>query len=232
MQVVDTRYAVETPEGIDLEYIPANFIPRGFAFLIDLLIRIAFIIVIAIAFSIAFPSGANQAFLLIGYFLIDWFYPIFFEIGPRQGTPGKWAMKLKVIHVDGTAVNFSSSFLRNTLRVLDGQPVLFYAVGIFTTLTNNKNQRLGDLAANTVVVYQDPKKRKIADNNLETLIPPASIPRDLLPWIVALDERSDQLSQSRLAELCGLLAPHFSGQSNQFIASQINPMANYIRGQR
>ena len=99
-------------------------------------------------------AGLGQGLMLLGFFLLEWFYPVFFEL--RSGaTPGKRAMGLRVVHDDGTPVGAVASVIRNLLRVADFLP-LFYAAGLVSCLVDRDFRRLGDLAAGTLVVHSEP----------------------------------------------------------------------------
>jgi len=66
-------------------------------------------------------------------------------------TAGKMIMGLKVVRLDGEPYGLAACLIRNILRVVDGLPV-FYLVGLIFVAVTGKKQRLGDLAAGTVVV--------------------------------------------------------------------------------
>jgi hypothetical protein len=115
-------------------------------------------------------------------------------------------MGLQVVHDDGTPVSWSSSLLRNLIRCIDLLP-LFNMVGFFTMLLNSRFQRLGDLAAGTVVVYFKDATRVITIPDYPPQ--PAPIPLTLAEQRLILDfcERSGDLSDDRRRELASLLAP-------------------------
>lgn len=199
---LDTITTYQTPEGIELNLALAGPLSRGLAWIIDLGIRIVLYIALALFFSWA--GGMGTGLILMGVFLIEWFYPVFFEI--RSGmTPGKKAIGIRVIHDDGTPVAWSSSLLRNLIRSVDLLP-LFNMVGLVTMIITKKFQRLGDLAAGTVVVYHR--------NSQQTkTIPPATPqppPAPLKLWeqrlILDFCERAGSLSTERRAELASLLS--------------------------
>ncbi len=70
--------------------------------------------------------------------------------GTRGQTIGKRVMGLKVVREDGGSIDMGAAFVRNILRVIDG--LFAYLVGAILIWTSHKKQRLGDRAANTVVV--------------------------------------------------------------------------------
>jgi hypothetical protein len=80
-------------------------------------------------------------------------YDVLFETLGAGRTPGKRATGLRVLRADGGPEDVVSSLIRNVLRVIDGLP-LSYVPGIVSILATKKNQRLGDLAAGTIVVRE------------------------------------------------------------------------------
>jgi uncharacterized RDD family membrane protein YckC len=68
----------------------------------------------------------------------------------RGATLGKMAMSLKVVKQDGSALDWQASVVRNVLRIIDG--IFFYLVGAIVVWVSKGKQRLGDMAAHTLVV--------------------------------------------------------------------------------
>ncbi|MCJ8312405.1 MAG: RDD family protein [Saccharospirillaceae bacterium] len=226
---VNNQYLHETPEGLLLPMEPAGLISRGYAAIIDGFVRFFIYLILIIVFSIAgFDSGL---FLLsIMFFLIEWFYPVFFECSSKHATPGKRMMSLQVINEDGTQINFSNSVIRNLLRGIDFLPFM-YITGALTTLTNKKFQRLGDLAAGTIVIHTNNiKKHKKNNSQLGKKLPPNNLKREFYPMIVSLHDRKVLLSNSRYLELCYTLQPIFELDTPEQIATEVEKCANFIRG--
>ena len=194
---------METPEGIDLILRPAGLLPRALAFGIDLLIRGA--ILLGAFFILAILGQFGMGLGTILYFLINWWYPVLFEVLYQGRTPGKKAMGLRVIHDDGTPVGWAASLTRNLLRAVDMLPFA-YCVGAVSSLSHPSFKRLGDLAAGTLVVYRDepPKRPQLPEADAER----APFSLSLVEQRALLDfaERSADLSAARRAELAGILA--------------------------
>ncbi|MEN1728301.1 MAG: RDD family protein, partial [Pseudomonadota bacterium] len=146
---IDSLYPVETPDGIELPLRLAGPFPRAGAWLLDVMIRGA--LLFAVAWALAWMQAIGFAVFLIVWFLINWWYPVLFEVLGQGATPGKRAANIKVIMQDGTPVNWSASIVRNLVRQVDFLP-LFYTTGLIAMFCNRRFQRLGDLAAGTVVV--------------------------------------------------------------------------------
>lgn len=150
-QLIDNIAKHPTPEGLLLTLMPAGLTPRLSAWLIDFLIR-AVIIIIVSSIS-AFFGTAGMGIIAIAYFLITWLYPVYFEVYRRGMTPGKKRQGIYVCHDDGTPISLTSSMTRNLLRVADFLPFGF-AAGILTIMFTKRSQRLGDIVAGTLVVYE------------------------------------------------------------------------------
>ncbi|MET0335659.1 MAG: RDD family protein [Rhizobacter sp.] len=198
---LDTLYTAETPEGIALSLRPAGVAPRALAYMVDLCVRFGVFIGVSI-FAIPF-GGMGQGLLLVGYFLLEWFYPVFFELGRKGATPGKRMFGLTVVMDSGLPVTPAAAITRNLLRAADFIPV-GYASGLLSMLLRRDFKRLGDLAAGTLVVYAD-------DVALHGALPdaPATAPaRPLAPHeqaaIVAWAGRASRLTPARLDELAVL----------------------------
>lgn len=149
---LDTLYTAETPEGIMLSLRPAGIVARGQAYLIDFTIRTC--LFIAVATVVGVMGKAGVAILLITYFALEWFYPVFFELTRAAATPGKRAMGLRVVMDSGLPVTPGASLTRNLLRAADFMPA-FFGAGLVSMLCRRDCKRLGDLAAGTLVVFSD-----------------------------------------------------------------------------
>jgi len=205
MQRLDSRFRLETPEGIDLLLRPAGPLPRALAWLMDALLRALLLTALAIALGVLGVFG--KGLFGICAFVISWGYPILFEVLNQGRTPGKKLMKLCVVHDDGTPVGWPASIVRNLLRSVDMLP-LFYGLGLLSCLLERQFKRLGDLAAGTLVVYQQERPQA------RPKLPEVAALR--LPFVLQLDEqralldfaeRSSTLSSARRAELAAIVAP-------------------------
>lgn len=114
------------------------------------------IILFIVFYGVAFATGTTSAasFSMTGApalisFVIAFGYFIGME-ATKGATVGKMAMGLKVVKQDGSAMDWQASIIRNLLRIIDG--FAFYLVGAIVVWVTKSKQRLGDLAAHTVVV--------------------------------------------------------------------------------
>ncbi len=155
-------HEVVTTEKVPFSYRVAGLGARYLAWLIDMLF-IVLLGIIGVFAAIPLDSGREglgSAVSRIWMFFLTWAYFLFFEWLWSGQTPGKRLMGLRVIQWRGTAISFYDSALRNLIRVVDALP-FFYAVGFVIAWTNRENRRLGDLAANTLVVHVERQPKPI-----------------------------------------------------------------------
>lgn len=200
---LDTRSAVESPEGINLLLRAAGPLPRALAFTIDLLIRTLLIGLLSIV--LVWFGRFGIGLLLISIFIVNWWYMVLFEVLKQGQSPGKKAMGLRVIHDDGTPIGWSASLVRNLLRFVDGLPI-GYVVGFVSCCANPAFKRLGDLAAGTLVVYQDTQPTRPTLPEITACPIPFALSRQEQRAILGFTERSGYLSKERRQELAALLS--------------------------
>jgi uncharacterized RDD family membrane protein YckC len=156
---------IETPERVPLHFALASIGNRFIACAIDHAIQLLAIGLIAIASAVLASfsfieqavSGAPKwviAVMILLLFLIFAGYFAFFEWIWNGQTPGKRWLKLRVIREDGRPITFWEAAVRNLLRSLDMMPLPFYSVGLISVFSTNRDQRVGDMVAGTVVVRE------------------------------------------------------------------------------
>jgi uncharacterized RDD family membrane protein YckC len=141
-----------TPEAVEVTMDLAGLGSRMIATLIDSAIQSAVLGVLGIAIAgLDLDESSSIAFLLGAVFLI-WFGYFFAFEGMWAGrTPGKRAQRIRVVRTDGQPARWVQVAVRNLLRLVDALPTS-YAVGAISILLTKRSQRLGDIAAGTVVV--------------------------------------------------------------------------------
>jgi uncharacterized RDD family membrane protein YckC len=149
--LLDDRVTIATPEGVSLELVLAGVGSRFVARLLDTLIQLLIIIALALGVALTSAPGVMRAVATVLMFLVLFGYDIPFEAMNNGRTIGKSAAGIRVLHDDGQAVGFFASAIRNILRIADFLPAL-YVVGVITMVVSRNDQRLGDLAAGTIVV--------------------------------------------------------------------------------
>lgn len=176
-QLIETEETliIETPERVPLAFALASIGNRFLAAVIDHLIQ--FVSIALVIFVVAFIAGAGElstaegsdagflgempnwmvALMIIVLFLLFSGYFIFFEWLWNGQTPGKRLLKLRVIRDDGRPVTLWESVARNLLRIFDAVPgfvIPIYSIGLITIFLNNRDQRVGDIFAGTVVIRE------------------------------------------------------------------------------
>uniref|UniRef100_UPI0013DF1496 RDD family protein n=1 Tax=Pseudomonas viridiflava TaxID=33069 RepID=UPI0013DF1496 len=94
--LLNTRFHVETPEGIDLALRPAGLLVRALAFATDLGLRGLILGFAAIVLALLGQLGMGLGAIL--YFLVNWWYMVLFEVLNQGQSPGKQFMGLRVVH--------------------------------------------------------------------------------------------------------------------------------------
>lgn len=161
---------LETIDAVDLSLEVAGLGARSYAFLIDWHIRVIFVMAWLAICAIAFPlfldislrdllssfneiTGAGGTSLVILPVIVIYFlYHPVLEIIGRGRTPGKRMAGLRIVNEQGRPPAMGALLVRNIFRLVDGLP-LFYIVGIMTCLISERQRRLGDMAAGTLLVY-------------------------------------------------------------------------------
>jgi len=145
---------------VAIEFPLAGIGSRFIALLVDTLLWLVGLLVLGILFWIfqpalkAFDKLSYQwvvAILIFVVFLFNWGYFTLFEAFWNGRTPGKKIAKIRVIQQTGRPIGLMESMARNFVRYIDQIPS-FYAVGVITMFITKQHQRLGDLAAGTLVV--------------------------------------------------------------------------------
>jgi uncharacterized RDD family membrane protein YckC len=232
----EDKITIPTPEGVEVEMTLAGIGSRFIAQVIDTLIRFGIIFALIVAlFGVAGLTGGiteaspddaawvGFAVVVVISFLITFGYDVLFETLASGRTPGKRMVGIRVVKIGGGPVGFMSSSVRNILRIVDSLPGA-YGVGMIAIIASKLNQRLGDMAAGTVVVTE---RRSPAPSAVPTPAfgPPPTAPIEgLATWDVSavsqddlvtirrfLDRRHD-LTPAARADLAGDLARRIRGK--------------------
>ncbi|MFZ5988601.1 MAG: RDD family protein [Bacillota bacterium] len=164
-----------TPENVFVEYELAGLGSRFIAFLIDCIIQF---ILVGIAAVTVFLAGFDipyviadlgifnfVAFIVTLIMLFHILYFVFFEMILKGQSPGKKVMRLRVIKQNGQPINIFDSFLRGILRFADFLPS-YYLVGSIFVIISKNYKRIGDFAANTIVVKVKNQEQLVTVDNL------------------------------------------------------------------
>jgi len=188
MRIAKMVRRLVTPEGAAIQLKLASASERAGAFMIDIAIQWAIVIVTFIGLNFLVsalnPGSANIAFAfwLVFFFFVRNFYYIFFEIGQRAATPGKRVLGLRVAARDGGRLTANSVLARNFIREIEiGLPFQFALMGgdqfgawmalfgliwsgifLLFPIFNKDKMRVGDLIAGTWVI-KAPKAKLMED---------------------------------------------------------------------
>ena len=233
---LDTLQSVELAEGVEIRLRMAGPLPRAGAYLIDLLIRASIIVLGGIVLSIAGVAVGGKVAMGLTYlmwFLLDWLYPVIFEAGKRGATPGKRVAGLRVVQTTGSPITMGQAFIRNFLRFIDGMPLFIYAIGITSCLATKRFQRLGDLAAGTVVIYDRiPAMPVIAAPPPIASAPiPVGLTLDEIRAITLFRERAGLWSEGRRTEIADQ-AFELTGARGGLGVTRLMAMAHWVQDKR
>jgi uncharacterized RDD family membrane protein YckC len=160
----DEILVIETPERVPLHFALASIGNRFIACAIDHTIQVVALIVLVIFFAIitdvsnigqlsSAPKWVIALLIILVFVLMSGYFAIFEWLWHGQ-TPGKRWLKLRVIREDGRPISFFEAAVRNLLREFDIMPFPFYSIGLIFVFANERDQRVGDMVAGTVVVRE------------------------------------------------------------------------------
>ena len=217
----EDRLSIPTPEGVELELVLAGLGSRLVASVVDYLIKGA--VLIALWIIGATVGGENAggflvALLIVASFLVWFGYDVAFETLASGRTPGKRATGLRVVRLGGEPVGFLASAVRNLLRLVDGLPGI-YAVGAACILFSRRNQRLGDLAAGTLVV----RERRATLPAAPAPVPDFAVADRYATWDVSAITSFELVTVRRFLERRGQLDPAARGRLAWELAERLRP---------
>ena len=156
----DRAVGVVTPEAVRLQFSEANVGSRGVALAIDAFIISSILTLLNATIGAlllvpgeSLPGWVVVTVLLVLNVLVLLGYPVVFETMMRGSTPGKAAMGLRVVTVEGAPVSFRHAAIRAALAFVDFL-ITFGLGAVFATLLSKRHQRLGDMVAGTVVLRE------------------------------------------------------------------------------
>ncbi len=234
-EMVVTSHKVALADGVDIFLPVAGPILRGLAYLTDILLLAVFIFLCGFLLSlVGFSIGLNflqlaGGFALLLFFVLNWLYHACMELTSWGGSFGKRWLGLRVVRINGATLTWRDTLMRNLLRPADLWPLWGFPsigwglVGVAATLSNKRFQRLGDLAADCMVIYEPAraraKQRRIM-GQLET--PPTSLPvpsTQMMAPPIRLTREERQAIQS-----FSLRLGHWSEKRQQELADMLEPL--------
>lgn len=241
---LDTLQAIELAEGVEVRLRIAGPLLRGGALALDLVIQWLFILLLSVIFmmtGIVVGAMTSAGLISLSWFFIWWWYPVFFEAGKWGATPGKKIVGLRVVQTSGSPITFSQSVLRNFLRYADGMPFLgagvmgipTFGFAIGSSLATKRFQRLGDLAAGTVVIYDKlpPEPVVPAPPPMESVQPAMALRPEEVRALSAFRDRAGLWSDGRREEIADH-ARELSGSKGAAGVSRLMAMAHWLQERR
>jgi uncharacterized RDD family membrane protein YckC len=227
LQRIDTTETVDTPERVDFRFRLAGPGQRAAAYAIDLVLQMMIVAAAAIfaALLSVLPAGSEMGMgmVLLVMFITSWLYGAAFETALGGRTPGKWALELRVVKVDGAPARFPDFLLRNLVRAADMLPVLqvnlvpvyTFGLGVLVMAFDPKMRRLGDWVAGTVVIAENKWSMlesvriepPVSEEERRALPPRVDLRPEELEVIEAFLRRRRSLSPERADELASHFAP-------------------------
>lgn len=241
---IDTLQAIELAEGVEVRLRVAGPLLRGMALAIDLSIQVAGLVVVGMLLTL---TGFAMGFMVAGglmqlaWFFTWWWYAVLFEAGKWGATPGKKMLGLRVVQTSGAPVTFSQAVLRNFLRVADGMPCFGGLIvglptmgfGLATCLATRRFQRLGDLAAGTLVIYDKlPQEPAVpAPPPMAAAMPHVALRPEEARAVSAFRERAGLWSEERRAEIADHAA-ELTGATGQAGVARMMAMGHWLQEKR
>ncbi|TXD81950.1 RDD family protein [Subsaximicrobium wynnwilliamsii] len=150
---------INTTQNVNINFIAASVGERILAFIIDLIIKVAYAVV---TYQIMFKlfqidemvmemDQWSQMAVYGIFFLPIVFYSLVFETWLDGQTPGKRIMKIKVVKIDGYQASLADYMIRWFFRIIDLN-MFSGVVALIAIVTSKKSQRLGDMTAGTSVI--------------------------------------------------------------------------------
>jgi uncharacterized RDD family membrane protein YckC len=145
------KIKISTTQNVDIEYTVASAGDRILAFITDILIKTAYIIVFSVILQNTGNPESSFIFMVLFIILPIMFYELILEILLNGQTLGKKFLKIRVVRIDGTSPSILNYIMRWILSPVD----IWFTSGmgaLLTIIITGKGQRIGDLAAGTCVV--------------------------------------------------------------------------------
>jgi uncharacterized RDD family membrane protein YckC len=173
---LDTTVRLVTPERITFQYPLAGPFRRAVAYLIDLVV-LGLLCLAALVLSLALALGtiSGMGLFLPAFFVLYFGYGATCEALFNGQTPGKRAVGIRVVSDQGVPITGAQAMLRNLLWAFDGIWPFVYLPAVACMLLTRRFQRLGDLAAGTMVIVEERPRRgwvvRVAEPEVEALLP-------------------------------------------------------------
>lgn len=233
---LDTLQSIELAEGVEIRLRIAGPILRIFAWILDIfIIGFTMGILALIMGMVGFVVGGQvtQGVMMLVAFVLTWWYPVICEVSRWGATIGKKICGLRVMQPSGAPITWSQAIVRNFLRVVDINPPFWGILGMASCLSTRRFQRLGDLAAGTVVVYE--RSEIVPESSgpppLQAHRPMVALRPEESRAIVTFRERSVFWSDARRIEIADHLQV-LTGKTGAAGVTSLAAMAHWLQEKR
>jgi uncharacterized RDD family membrane protein YckC len=206
--------------GVDMTLRVAGPGTRAYAFIIDwhirLLVALAWVLtglVVGLIVGGNFKQDALPLFFIAPALVIYFLYHPVLEVVMRGRTPGKRMAGARIVTLEGETPGTGALLMRNLFRLIDSLPVA-YLVGLVCCIFTAQRVRIGDLAAGTLLILDDPKANQslalvgMAAQNSRLEPDAAALVQDLIDrWAELKEGRRESLARELLAKLDAGLDP-------------------------
>jgi uncharacterized RDD family membrane protein YckC len=203
---VEPNPALISGEGVRLALRPAGIGSRTIAAAVDAALQLVALLILVLIDSAAAGAAdpaALTALLITESVLVLAGYPIVMEWSTRGRTLGKIWLGLRVVRDDGGPIGFRHALVRGLAGLILEKPGLLFPLttvaGLVTMSSSQREKRLGDMMAGTVVLNEHSAPQALAT-------PPAWVPPALQPWVLSLDLH-------RLDDRLALAVRQFAGRA-------------------
>ncbi|MFY1045094.1 RDD family protein [Chryseobacterium sp. GP-SGM7] len=153
-----SQIAINTSQNVNINFITASIGERIVAYLIDTLIKVAYLVatfylffnILNLGYILNGMDSWSQSAIYIVLTLPVSLYPLVLESLMEGQTPGKKVMKIRVVKIDGYQASFGDYLIRWVFRLID--TTFAGIVGLVSMIVSKNNQRLGDIASGTAVI--------------------------------------------------------------------------------
>jgi uncharacterized RDD family membrane protein YckC len=149
---------INTTQNIRLFFTTATIGERMLAYGVDLLIKIAYIVILLLIFTkllnIDITHKLEEPVMVLYLLLVLplMFYSLICESTMEGQTFGKKLLKIKVVKIDGYQAGFLDYFIRWIFALVDIQ--MGFIPGVISMVSTKHTRRIGDLAAGTAVISE------------------------------------------------------------------------------
>ena len=220
---------VDSVTGVDVSLEVAGTGARSLAYLIDLLIRTILVTAWFVVATLIYngkltletpddPDGTWYLYVATPATLIYLLYHTVLEIAMRGRTPGKRMAGIRIVARNGASPTIAAQLVRNVFRLIDSFP-LGYGVGLFTCLVTRDHVRVGDLAAGTLMIYEN--RNTLAARSLPLAANDRRLDLTTLELLSELLERWSALESTARVRLARSLIERVTGSAPDPSATEV-----------